>query len=119
MTNDAAETPPTLTNLKEALASTLLIGGQDPAILARQAEILDRLFTTILDQKVAERFNSRYPQDVQAWLHFALRIQKQCTDTMKSRTAMEYMNGLTTLKSFTQAPPHALENQKRTIKDIE
>ena len=103
------ETPQAIAALKDALDDPLLISGYDPALLARQAEILDRLFTAILDQKVAGRFDSRSPETVQQWMHFALRIQKQCTDTVKSKAAIDYMS---TLNALNTAPyPRKIDKQ--------
>lgn len=116
---DKNHTHPTIAGLKDALAETLRIDGHDPAILNKQTAILDRLFTAILDQKVANALNSRYPESTRAWLHFALRVQKQCMDTVKSRSAIEYMDNLTTLKPMATPAPGPQKIEKQTIKDAE
>lgn len=98
MTHDKNTTPTShnLQNLNIALADTMLVNGYDPAILASQVEILDRLFAAILDEQVAPKltYSGGYPENIHAWLKLALQCQKQCNDTVKSRAAMEYMQTL-------------------------
>jgi len=100
------QTPDTLPSLTDALArtldpalnpaldGTLMIGGHDPALLTRQVEILDRMFTLLADHKILRALDKNYYESTHAWLHFALRIQKQCIDTMKARAAIDYMENL-------------------------
>lgn len=91
---------------------TLLQSPPEANLLERQTQILDRLFTMILDDKVTTRLPTcgGYPESVQKWLIFALKIQKQCTDTAKAKAAMDYMNGLNTVHTA----PRPLKIEKRT-----
>ncbi|NCT40327.1 MAG: hypothetical protein GW778_01520 [Alphaproteobacteria bacterium] len=102
---------PSITSLKASLEDTFVISGHDPAILNKQAELLDRLFTAIIDEQVAPKIAIRtYDASVaQGWLAFALKIQKQCNDTLKSRAAIDYMHDLS---NRITPLPHYIEKQK-------
>lgn len=86
----------TLANLNKALAETMPINGQDPAILDQQTALLNTLFAGILDQQVAPYMTQKpwNNTEAQAWLKLALQCQKQCNDTLKSRAAIDYMQSL-------------------------
>jgi hypothetical protein len=91
-TNHPRPAPPeTAPALTAALAGTLC-GAPDDALLARQAAILNGLFEALVAQKVD--LNSFHSSTTQNWLLFALRVQKQCTDTLKARAAITYMDTL-------------------------
>ena len=100
-----------ISQLPASLEDTFVISGHDPAILNKQAELLDRLFTAIIDEQVAPNvaLQSNYPEVTQSWLALALKIQKQCNDTLKSRAAIDYMHDL-----GNRLHPTPIEISKRT-----
>ena len=111
MTNE--EPPkPNLKTLNETLENTLLCPGNDPAILSKQAELLDQLFSAIVERRVMEKLEHTYyeGQAAQQWLKLALQCQKQCTDAVKSRAAIDYMENLNRINTA----PHPVKIVKRT-----
>lgn len=65
---------------------------QTPALLLRQAHILDRLFLHMAGEAVESQINGGW--GLQSDLTMALRLQEQCVDTIKARGAIQYMNAL-------------------------
>ncbi len=107
-----------LTEICDALESALgeaAAGGGDvnPALLEEQAEILDWLFKIIVGKKVIGGFERGY-SSAQDWMHFALRTQKQCVDTVKARAAIDYMNKLSAPKPAPASGALPAETVKRT-----
>jgi len=99
----------TLTDqLNETLQST-----QNADTLARQTQLLDQLFTTLMTTQIAKRLddtNNRYIREVTMdWLAMTLKIQKQCMDTGKVAAAIDYMR---TLNARSTLPP-PLKIEKR------
>ncbi|MCB1783935.1 MAG: hypothetical protein KDI13_08050 [Alphaproteobacteria bacterium] len=88
--------PPTISEMTENLRFAVQYEGlfNDQTLLQRQAEILNTLFTTILDKKICadSKDFGYYTDTTQGWIEVALRIQKQCADTLKARAAIVYMN---------------------------
>lgn len=106
-----------LSTLTAQLEESLRIPGQDPALLARQAELLDQLFATLLKDKVINNLENGYSTATQDWLAFALRVQKQCVDTVKARGAIDYMQKLSAprpMASSASALPHPRDIEKQT-----
>ncbi len=103
-----------LKNLNKTLADTLQTNGHDHSILDKQVEILDRLFSAVIDTQISGRLTQQPWQNTesQQWLKLALQCQKQCADTLKSRAAIDYMTGL----SLTGAP-HPIKMIKQTEGD--
>ena len=112
---ELTETPdtPTLSALTDRLEQTLSTD-PDPAILSQQAALLDQIFTTIIDEQVVPRLDtkSNYPETVQGWLAFALRAQKQSADALKTRATMEYMSALNT-KALPPPPDPAKRTEEK------
>lgn len=103
MTNDIQNPDPSptptrqaLADLKESLTESLRVNGYDAALLARQAELLDRVFDLSLckAQGLLENYHAHGTEAAQNWLQFALRAQKQCADSMKARATIDYMESL-------------------------
>jgi hypothetical protein len=82
------------------LARSFAYSPTDAAVLDDQVQILNALFNATL----AERLNmdkQRYESvDVmnRGWLELALKIQKQCMETVRTRQAADYMQGLCDLQ---------------------
>lgn len=95
------ETKPheTIRALCAQLSNSLHYGGVgDDAMLSEQAQILNALFHATL----AERLDITTRRDEFAdarnmgWLALALKIQKQCVDTVRTQQATRYMASLAT-----------------------
>ena len=89
----------TIRALCAQLSDALHYGGVgDDAMLEQQAQILNALFHATL----AERLDITTRRDEYAdarnmgWLALALKIQKQCVDTIRTQQATRYMDSLTT-----------------------
>ncbi len=84
------------------LARSLQTQRDDISVLGEQVQILNGLFNATL----AERLNmgkQRYDSDDvmnRGWLELALKIQKQCMDTVRTRQASEYMESLRDLNAL-------------------
>ena len=102
-TTDHTDIEALTTHLKATLSTP-----SSPETLEEQTQILHQVFTTIMADKVAARLPNcdRYPDTVMDWLALSLKIQKQCTATVKAKAAIDYMNALT------PTPPVKIE--KRT-----
>jgi len=105
-------TPPTIETLTAKLEETLTTAQRSDDILDAQAQILDQLFSQIIHGKVSVAFTGEhhYREDVQEWLAFALKIQKQCTDTVKTKGTLDYMNTL----NHRITHPHPTKIEKQT-----
>ncbi len=89
-TAPALQNPETLTTLSTQLSKTMDRPQGEQAVLASQTQILDRLFTEIVNERVKSGME-RYgylSNSTGEWLHFALRIQKQCVETVKAKGAI-------------------------------
>lgn len=106
MTHDEHTDNTPITDLTKDLALTLtkLPPQKGEDILTAQAQALDVLFTRVMDEKILGRLGNcdMFPDSVMKWMALAMRIQKQCNDTVKTQSAIDYMNGLT---SKTAPPP--------------
>lgn len=60
--------------------------------LDRQADILDQIFTSLMRQNITRDKDNGYIN--QSALEFALKVQKQCNDTLKTRAAIDYMQNI-------------------------
>lgn len=81
--------------------------------LERQSAVLDCLFYTVMRENLRrDKINGSINEDR---LHSALRIQKQCADTLKAHAAIEYMDqiGLPRLPVKTQPPLPALPHDDK------
>ncbi len=88
---------PALSVLTNRLEDLLTTPEYNPDTLTAQTEILHALFTEILTHRVATRINnSKYYTSPMEWMMLALRVQKQCADTAKAQSAIEYMKHLNT-----------------------
>jgi hypothetical protein len=96
MTQDT-NAPHSLQLLTAQLEQSLTDPTLDRDILDEQAQILNQLFATIMHDKVSKAFTGKhyYHDATQQWLSQALRIQKQCTDTVKTKATINYMHALT------------------------
>lgn len=97
---DTQNTPtPNITPLTKTLEESLTDPHHNPDTLDTQSQILDQLFMTIMTQNIADRLENPRPYRSDAtmeWLAMALKIQKQCVETIKTKGAIDYMNSLTT-----------------------
>lgn len=81
------------------LARSMNTPAHDLSVLDEQVQILNALFNATL----AERLNmakQRYDSDDamnRGWLELALKIQKQCMETVRTRQASEYLGSLSDL----------------------
>jgi len=85
-----------------------------PDTLTRQEEILDTLFTSILEKKVLSGENDT--RTSMEWIALALRAQKQCADTVKTKAAVDYManlNGMSPYSFSAQASRARLEDFRK------
>lgn len=92
------------------LARNLHTQGNDISVLGEQVHLLNALFNATL----AEQLNLSHQQygesRAQGWLELALKIQKQCMDTVRTRQSAEYMESLrdlNTIKIHTRPSSHA------------
>lgn len=103
---------PTIQTLTDQLTQTLQ-STQSADTLARQTQLLDQLFTTLMTTQIARRLddtNNRYIREVTMdWLAMTLKIQKQCMDTGKAAAAVEYMKNLNTINTL--PPPLKIEKR--------
>lgn len=81
---------------------------QTPDTLEEQAHILNEIFTIIMRRNIKRDKERGYID--QDHLDLALRIQKQCNDTLKTRAAIEYMHNITK----GDAHPHPLKMLNQT-----
>lgn len=107
-----------ITTLTDDLRAALT-SPQDAMHLQTQA--LDALFSAIMEKQIWDKQHlwSTHPDSVMAWMAFALRIQKQCMDTAKTKSAIQYMNGLNNLPKAGGPPPPPPRIEKRTIQNEE
>ncbi len=79
-----------------------------PDTLKQQADVLDAIFAAMMRRNVMRDKENGYidPKN----LEFALRIQKQCNDTLKTRAAIDYMQNITK----GDASPHPLQLIEQT-----
>ena len=85
--------------LCERLANSLYNSPSDHGVLDEQVQVLNSLFHATLAAHL-DLDKKRYGYDTQqGWLDMALKIQKQCTETVRTQKAIEYMNGLTTINA--------------------
>ena len=106
--NDQTTNIQTLTyQLEKTLTST---PSQD--ILDEQAQILHQLFTMMINEKVTTTDDGTlsYRYGYGHALEFALNIQKQCTQTIKAKGAIDYMSAITPARGL--PPPPKIEKQK-------
>lgn len=99
-----------------ATLDTLLEQPQTPDTLEQQAEILNAIFGAVMRRNVIHDKESGHIDTDK--LELALRVQKQCTDALKTRAAIDYMEKITapktqTLKEIGQGEPHPLLTQER------
>jgi len=81
------------------LARNLLHSPDDISVLAEQVHILNALFNATLAEQLD--LNPKFgASSAQGWLELALKIQKQCMDTVRTRQASEYMESLRDLNAL-------------------
>lgn len=126
----ATPTPPPL-SLLVALADALTDTLQRPTpghhdyereTLHRQAELLNAFFATILKHQTEYEIECARSSTYE-WIDLALRVQKQCTDTLKATSAIDYMKSLSPGMPALPAsnpfsayfdPPHPPKNNEQT-----
>ncbi len=99
---------PALNALKDALADTLSTDKpqDEQSVMSRQASILDQIFTILMAERVAPILTDpRKQQTVQDWLAYALRVQRQCHETLRTKASMAYMESLQKGPPAKQIPP--------------
>lgn len=99
---------PELEQLKKALEKTLTqsCDYDEHAVMSRQASILDQIFTILMTERVAPILTDpRKQQTVQDWLAYALRVQRQCHETLRTKASMAYMESLQKGATAKQIPP--------------
>ena len=82
------------------LARNLLHSPDDISILSEQVHILNALFNATLAVQL-DLSQRRYGEEKsQGWLELALKIQKQCMDTVRTRQSAEYLESLRNLHTI-------------------
>ena len=93
-----------LSTLTQNLSDSLTKPIDDQTLLLEQAILLNDLFKTVMHDKINTTIDGNYNSDItQNWIHFSLRIQKQCTDTIKARSAIDYMQSLSAPRPLSHA----------------
>ncbi|MEM6781140.1 MAG: hypothetical protein AAF569_04700 [Pseudomonadota bacterium] len=94
-------TPPketTLPDLCDALEDALTTPMGIGDMLHRQAHILDTMMHLVVrDAMDSARDKDRPMHFQERQINLAMRLQKQCVETMKATAAMEYMSAITPL----------------------
>ncbi len=103
MNNDAAPDGAEIAALCADLAGALVKPDYGTDTLRRQAQLLDHLLYSVMARKVDGGGD--------AWIDLVLKIQKQCMDTIKAISAVDYMQAITAPRP---RPPQIPE---RTIKE--
>lgn len=105
----APEPPPPLRQITTALMESLASPASTHDRLSQQGALLHTLLCTIVKHQ-SEREISQACEMTYEWLELALRVQKQCIDTMKAGAAIDYMQSIAPRRPL-------LENGERTIKE--
>lgn len=85
--------------LCERLAGSLYNAPGDHGVLEEQVQVLNALFHATLAEQLELGKNRHGYDNAHGWLELALKIQKQCTDTVRTQKAIDYMNGLTSIQT--------------------
>ncbi|HRQ60333.1 MAG TPA: hypothetical protein PLO23_02275 [Alphaproteobacteria bacterium] len=130
-THDPPETLQSLPPVTEAdlisllnhLEETLLQGSQSRSTLLRQSDLLDSIFNALVAANLKEAITAKFYGKTDhaataGWLHAALRTQKQCMETLRTISAMDYMENIAARSaaftySSTPPTPHR-KNDERT-----
>lgn len=85
--------------LCDDLARSLHTQRDDISVLGEQTHILNALFNATLAEQLD--LNPKFgASSAQGWMELALKIQKQCMDTVRTRQASEYMESLRDLNAL-------------------
>jgi hypothetical protein len=104
------EPRPPLKEITTALMATLANPASTHDRLHQQTALLHTLLCTIIKHQ-SEPEIARGCEVTHEWLELALRVQKQCVDTLKASAAIDYMQSLA---PRTLPPTPLLENDERT-----
>ncbi len=72
----------------------------DTAVLDDQVQILNALFNATLAEQLNLAQQQYGESRAQGWLELALKIQKQCMDTVRTRQSASYLDRLSDLHSM-------------------
>lgn len=116
MTHTHDDTPETLPltetdliGLVNHLEGLLMAGpGHARGTLMRQSEVLDSIFNALIAANLKEAITARFLGDgvdqaaTARWLGHALQVQKQCMESLKAASAIDYMENIS---ARSPAPP--------------
>ena len=82
------------------LARAMQYAPTDTAVLDDQVQILNALFNATLAEQLNLAQQQYGESRAQGWLELALKIQKQCMDTVRTRQSASYLDRLSDLHSM-------------------
>lgn len=131
--NDHTETPDTpvtdadlfalMNNLQELLTNG---PARAQGTLLRQSETLDALFTTLVARHLKDAVEGHFygtstPEHSAAWLGMVLQVQKQCMESIKTASTVNYMDTIAAaqqtpaaIRAHLAPPPPGTKHDKRT-----